>query len=202
MLLPGLPVKDGAHAGTVSAVPVDVQAGGQQDPVLHRDGTMGERRDQELVPACWRRDAGKDVRAHGPERSRAPTCAQQDDLVVQGELGEVGDPLGPFHQGEELLVGCLADVGDRVVGLREADLGISGGDASSTPATIRPEAYSQSCPPSSHQRAAPSSAPQPSPPPRSSRRASLHSPHWWTPLRPLAPCFFAAPPGRLQTGGG
>ena len=46
------------------------------------------------------------------------TCAQQDDLVVQGQLGEVGDPLGPLHQGEQLLVGRLADVGHGVVGLQ------------------------------------------------------------------------------------
>ena len=45
------------------------------------------------------------------------TCPQQDDLVVQGQLGEVRDPLGPLHQREELLVSGLADVGDGVVGL-------------------------------------------------------------------------------------
>lgn len=27
------------------------------------------------------------------------------------------NPFGPLHQGEELLVCCLADIGDRVVGL-------------------------------------------------------------------------------------
>lgn len=31
------------------------------------------------------------------------------------------DPLGPLHQREELLVCCLADVGDGVVGLEEAE---------------------------------------------------------------------------------
>lgn len=46
------------------------------------------------------------------------TCTEEDDLVVQRQLGEVWDPLGPLHQGEELLVCCLADVGDRVVGLQ------------------------------------------------------------------------------------
>lgn len=45
------------------------------------------------------------------------TCSEQDDLVIQGQLGEVGDPLGPLHQGEELFVCCLADVRHRVVGL-------------------------------------------------------------------------------------
>lgn len=117
----GLPVKDGTHAGAVGAVPVHVQPGGQEDPVLHRDGTMGERRNQELVPACGERHGRKDRLTKVPEWSRAPTCTEQDDLVVQGQLREVRDPLGPFHQGEELLVGCLADVCDGVVGLKKAD---------------------------------------------------------------------------------
>lgn len=51
-------------------------------------------------------------------RGAALTCSQQDDLVVQGQLGEVRDPLGPLHQGEELLVGRLANVRHRVIGLR------------------------------------------------------------------------------------
>jgi len=38
------------------------------------------------------------------------TSAQQDDLVVQGQLGEVRDPLGPLHEREQLLVRRLADV--------------------------------------------------------------------------------------------
>lgn len=45
------------------------------------------------------------------------TGSEQDDLVVQWELREMGDPLGPLHQCEQLLVCCLADVGDRVIGL-------------------------------------------------------------------------------------
>lgn len=48
-----LPVKDGSNACTVSTVPVDMQAGGQQNPILHRDGAMGERCNQEFIPACW-----------------------------------------------------------------------------------------------------------------------------------------------------
>lgn len=105
---------------------MDMQASSQEDSVLHRDGTMGERRNQELVPAWGRSDVGKDILTQFPEWSPAPTCTEQDDLVVQGKLREVRDPLGPFHQGEELLVGCLADVCDRVVGLKEAELSISG----------------------------------------------------------------------------
>lgn len=42
-------------------------------------------------------------------------------MVVQGQLGEVRDPLGPLHQGEELLVRGLADVGHRVIGLMHGD---------------------------------------------------------------------------------
>ena len=38
------------------------------------------------------------------------TSTQQDDLVVQGQLREVRDPLGPLHQREQLLVCRLADV--------------------------------------------------------------------------------------------
>lgn len=45
------------------------------------------------------------------------TGSEQDDLVVQWELREMGDPLGPLHQCEELLVCRLADVGNRVIGL-------------------------------------------------------------------------------------
>lgn len=45
-----VPVEDGPHAGAVRAVPVDVQPCGQQDAVLHRDGAVRERGDQQLVP--------------------------------------------------------------------------------------------------------------------------------------------------------
>lgn len=65
------------------------------------------------------RESGVD----GEPRGRLPsllTCTEEDDLVVQRQLGEVRDPLGPLHQGEELLVCCLADVGDWVVGLQGA----------------------------------------------------------------------------------
>ena len=46
-----LPVEDGPHPGAVGTVPVDVEAGGQQDAVLHGDGAVGEGGDQQLVPA-------------------------------------------------------------------------------------------------------------------------------------------------------
>lgn len=47
------------------------------------------------------------------------TCPEQNDLVLQGEVREVGHALGPLDQREELLVGCVADVGDGVIGLRK-----------------------------------------------------------------------------------
>lgn len=47
------PVEDGPDACTVGAVPVDMQAGGQENAVLHRDGPVGEGCNQELVPTCW-----------------------------------------------------------------------------------------------------------------------------------------------------
>lgn len=48
---PSPPVKDGAHPSTVSAVPVYVQAGGQEDAVFHSYGAVGEGGNQQLVPA-------------------------------------------------------------------------------------------------------------------------------------------------------
>lgn len=48
---PSSPVKDGAHPGTVRAVPVYVQAGGKQDPVSHGYGAVREGGDQQLIPA-------------------------------------------------------------------------------------------------------------------------------------------------------
>lgn len=38
----GLPIKDGAHSGTVGAVSVDVEARRQQDAIFYRDGAMRE----------------------------------------------------------------------------------------------------------------------------------------------------------------
>lgn len=45
------PVEDGAHPRAVGTVPVDVQSGGQKDPVLHGDGPVGEGGDEQLIPA-------------------------------------------------------------------------------------------------------------------------------------------------------
>lgn len=42
MVPPSPPVKDGAHPGTVSAVPVYMQARGKEDPVFHSYGAVGE----------------------------------------------------------------------------------------------------------------------------------------------------------------
>lgn len=45
------------------------------------------------------------------------TCTQEDDLIIQGQLREVRDPLSPLHQGKQLLICSLADVGDGIMGL-------------------------------------------------------------------------------------
>lgn len=47
------------------------------------------------------------------------TCPEQNDLVLQGEVGEVGDALGPFNEGEKLLISSVAYVGDRVIRLKK-----------------------------------------------------------------------------------
>lgn len=49
---------------------------------------------------------------------RRLTGPQKDDLIVQRQLGEVRDPLGPFDQGEELFVSRLTDVCHWIVGLQ------------------------------------------------------------------------------------
>lgn len=46
------PVKDGPDAGAVRAVAVHVQPRGQQDPILHSYGAVGEGGDEELIPPC------------------------------------------------------------------------------------------------------------------------------------------------------
>lgn len=47
------------------------------------------------------------------------TCPEQNDLVLQGEVGEVRDAFGPLDEREELLVSSVAYVGDRVIHLEE-----------------------------------------------------------------------------------
>lgn len=47
------------------------------------------------------------------------TCPEQNDLVLQGEVREVRDALGPLDEREELLVSRVAYVGDRVIHLKE-----------------------------------------------------------------------------------
>lgn len=50
------------------------------------------------------------------------TCPEENDLVLQSQVGEVGDSLGPLNKCEELLVSCVAYVGDRVVCLIKSDI--------------------------------------------------------------------------------
>lgn len=49
------------------------------------------------------------------------TCPEQDDLVLQGEVREVGNALGPFNKSEELLISSMAYVGDRVICLKKKE---------------------------------------------------------------------------------
>ena len=47
------------------------------------------------------------------------TCPEQNDLVLQGEVREVGNTLGPFNESKELLVSSMAYVGDGVICLKK-----------------------------------------------------------------------------------
>lgn len=47
------------------------------------------------------------------------TCPEQNDLVLQGEVREVGNTLGPFNKSKELLISSVAYVGDRVIRLKK-----------------------------------------------------------------------------------
>lgn len=107
---------------------------------------------------CWAAWLCNRSQGCSPSFAAAPadlllTGSKQDDLVVQWELREMGDPLGPLHQCEELLVCRLADVGDRVIGLpreetppRGASEGLPFSPSPAGP-LLRPKApFSLSCP--------------------------------------------------------
>lgn len=54
--------------------------------------------------------------------SDARTSPEQNDLVIQGQLREVRDSLGPLHQSEQLFVCSLADVSDWIIGLENREV--------------------------------------------------------------------------------
>lgn len=54
--------------------------------------------------------------------SGARTSPEQNDLVIQGQLREVRDSLGPLHQSEELFVCSLTDVSDWIIGLENREV--------------------------------------------------------------------------------
>lgn len=54
------------------------------------------------------------------------TCPEQNDLVLQGEVREVGNTLGPFNKSKELLVSSMAYVGDRVICLKKEQSTLNG----------------------------------------------------------------------------
>lgn len=75
------PVKDGAHPRAVGAVPVDVQPGGQEDPVLHGDGPVGEGGDEQLIPA-WREEGARS-RGSVPSPNGAATQPSTGSALLQ-----------------------------------------------------------------------------------------------------------------------
>lgn len=50
------------------------------------------------------------------------TCPEENDLIFQRQVREVGDSLGPLNKCEELLVSCMAYVGNRVVCLIKSNI--------------------------------------------------------------------------------
>lgn len=50
------------------------------------------------------------------------TCPEENDLVFQCQVREVGDSLGPLDECEELLVSRMAYVGDRVICLIKSNI--------------------------------------------------------------------------------
>lgn len=50
------------------------------------------------------------------------TGSEQNDLVIQRQLREVRDSLGPLHQSEQLFVCSLADVSDWIIGLENREV--------------------------------------------------------------------------------
>lgn len=50
------------------------------------------------------------------------TCPEENDLIFQGQVREVGDSLGPLNKCEELLVSCMAYVGNRVICLIKSNI--------------------------------------------------------------------------------
>lgn len=58
-----------------------------------------------------------------PEVTRGDiTCPEENDLIFQGQVREVGDSLGPLDECEELLVSSVAYVGDRVICLIKSNI--------------------------------------------------------------------------------
>ena len=47
-------------------------------------------------------------------------------MVLQGEVREVGYTLGPFNGSKKLLIGSMAYIGDRVVGLKKEQSNLKG----------------------------------------------------------------------------
>lgn len=102
------PVKDGAHPCAVGAVPVDVQPGGQEDPVLHGDGPVGEGGDEQLIPAWGRRGHGH---TGAPSPDGLPLSPPQAACTVaECPTGGSGDPTSQGCGTETLLSTNVEDM--------------------------------------------------------------------------------------------
>lgn len=101
------PVKDGAHACAVGAVPVDVQPGGQEDPVLHGDGPVGEGGDEQLIPAWGEEGAW----SHGGPPDGLPLSPPQAACTVaECPTGGSGDSASQGCGTETLLSTNVEDM--------------------------------------------------------------------------------------------
>ena len=54
------------------------------------------------------------------------TCPEQNDLVLQGEVREMGNTLGPFNESKKLLISSMTYIGDRVISLKKEQSNLKG----------------------------------------------------------------------------
>ena len=47
-------------------------------------------------------------------------------MVLQGEVREVGNTLGPFNESKKLLISSMAYIGDRVISLKKEQSNLKG----------------------------------------------------------------------------
>jgi len=96
-------------------VPLPLTAGTDQLGILHSPSS--------LAGTAHSPEKGQGYQEQ-PQRPQVGdiTCPEENDLVFQRQVREVGDSLGPLDECEELLVSCVAYVGDRVICLIKRDI--------------------------------------------------------------------------------